>query len=61
MLFFIYMLLNRLSGSSKTQDKTPVLNGVLRPAPPFITQELKGANSAYQRNSPLSERTQTLL
>ena len=51
----------KLSGNSKTQDKTPVLNGVSRPALPPTTRELGDAISAYQRNSPFSKRTQTLL
>ena len=34
----------KLSGSSKTQDKTPALNGVSRPVPTLTTQELKGAS-----------------
>ena len=39
--------LSKLSGSLKTQDKTPVLNGVSRPAPPLTTQELNGAISHH--------------
>ena len=45
----------------KDTGQNPCIKWSMRPAPPLTIQELNGAISACQRNSPFSEQTQILL